>query len=109
MHKKDVPKLKSSLSLKPEFRPINNMVLDIRMPIQSRSEMPTGSGMEVLAQVKEEEPPPVIIMLTNYPYPQYRRKCIEAGADYFFDKSTEFRKVAEVLETLAQREVAPQQ
>ena len=41
-------------------------------------------------------------MLTNYPYPQYRKKCIEAGAECFFDKSTEFHGVTEVLEQLVQ-------
>jgi len=32
-----------------------------------------------------------------FPYPQYRQKCLAAGADYFFDKATEFEQVAEVL------------
>jgi DNA-binding NarL/FixJ family response regulator len=36
-------------------------------------------------------------MLTNYPYPQYRKKCIEAGADYFFDKSTEFDRIIDTI------------
>ena len=39
-------------------------------------------------------------MLTNYPYPQYRKKCMNGGADYFFDKSTEFNKITEVLKPL---------
>jgi hypothetical protein len=39
-------------------------------------------------------------MLTNYPYPQYRKKCKDAGADFFFDKSTEFDKITEVLKKL---------
>jgi DNA-binding NarL/FixJ family response regulator len=39
----------------------------------------------------------MVIMLTNYPYPQYRKKCADAGADFFFDKSTEFDKIAEVF------------
>ena len=39
----------------------------------------------------------VVIIFTNYPYPQYRKKCMEAGADFFFDKSMEFEKIPEVL------------
>lgn len=70
----------------------NVVILDIRMP--------NGSGIEVLGKIKESQTPPVVIMLTNYPYPQYRKKCMEAGADFFFDKSTEFEKVAEVLKEL---------
>lgn len=64
-------------------------ILDIRMP--------AGSGISVLEKIRAREKPPTIIMLTNYPYPQYRRKCMEAGADYFFDKSSEFHKVPGVL------------
>ncbi|MCK5212635.1 MAG: response regulator transcription factor [Dehalococcoidia bacterium] len=71
-------------------------VLDIRMP--------SGSGIVILEAVKREEGCPCIIMLTNYPYPQYRKKCMDAGADYFFDKSSEFHKVTEVLAGMVQRE-----
>jgi DNA-binding NarL/FixJ family response regulator len=35
-------------------------------------------------------------MLANYPYPQYRKKCMEAGADFFFDKSSEFDQIVTV-------------
>ena len=75
------------------------VILDIRMP--------GGSGIDVLQQVKKATKPPLVIVLTNYPYPQYRRKCIEAGADFFFDKSTEFDKVTEVLKKLKQNESKP--
>ena len=50
--------------------------------------------------IKAVEDGPVVIMLTAFPYPQHRRKCMEAGADYFLDKATEFGRVAEVLERL---------
>ena len=56
------------------------VTLDIRMP--------GGNGIEALAEVKKVQPAPIVIMLTNYPYPQYRKKCLDAGADYFLDKST---------------------
>ncbi len=65
------------------------VILDIRLP--------RGNGIEVLQNIKGNNPSVTIIMLTNYPYPQYRRKCMEAGADFFLDKSTEFEKVSEVL------------
>jgi DNA-binding NarL/FixJ family response regulator len=67
-------------------------ILDIRMP--------KGSGIRVLAQVKGEPSPPIVIMFTAFPYPQYRQKCLEAGADYFFDKASEFERLAGLLETL---------
>jgi DNA-binding NarL/FixJ family response regulator len=68
------------------------VILDIRMP--------EGNGMKVLARVKDEPSPPIVIMLTAFPYPQYRRKCMETGADYFFDKTTEFERVTSTLERL---------
>jgi len=70
------------------------VILDIRMP--------GGSGIDVLEHIKKTNAAPVVIILTNYPYPQYRKKCMALGAEYFFDKSTEFEKVTEVLETLIQ-------
>jgi len=71
------------------------VILDIRMG--------WGSGIEVLQHIKEESPSPLVIIFTNYPYPQYKKKCIELGADYFFDKSTEFEKVPELLRQLQSR------
>ena len=70
------------------------VILDIRMP--------GGSGIDVLREIKKGNQPPLVIVLTNYPYPQYRRKCIDAGADFFFDKSTEFEKITEVLMRFSQ-------
>lgn len=63
----------------------------------------SGNGVDVLRDIKEKHPSVTVIMLTNYPYPQYRRECLRAGADYFFDKSTEFEQVAEACGRLASR------
>lgn len=62
-----------------------------------------GSGIDVLQSLKKFDPAPAVIILTNYPYPQYRQRCLEAGADYFFVKSTEFDRVVPALEQLIQR------
>lgn len=56
-----------------------------------------GSGYEVLAKIKKREDQPIVIMLTNYSTLPFRKKAGEEGADYFFDKSTEFDKVIEIL------------
>ncbi len=68
------------------------VILDIRLP--------KGNGIEVLRELKNKDHAPVVIVLTNYPYPQYRTKCNAIGADYFFDKSTEFGRIKEVLRQL---------
>jgi DNA-binding NarL/FixJ family response regulator len=59
------------------------------------------NGMNVLERIKKSQSPPVVIMLTNYPYPQYRKKCRELGAEYFFDKVTEIESFVKVLRILA--------
>jgi two-component system response regulator DevR len=71
-------------------------ILDIRMPM--------GSGISVLEAIKRDEHPPVVILLTNCPYPQCRKKCMDARADYFFDKSSEFQMLTEVLVRMVARE-----
>jgi len=68
------------------------VILDIRMP--------GNNGIQVLEAIKKSTAAPVVIMLTAFPYPQYRKKCLEAGAEYFFDKATEFEQVAEVLKKM---------
>ncbi len=63
-----------------------------------------GSGIDVLKRIKEATPHVVAIMLTNYPFAQYREKCDELGADYFFDKSTEFDRAFEAIAGLMRGE-----
>ena len=62
--------------------------------------MPGGSGIDVLEGLKKDPSPPTVIVLSNYSDRQYRRKCLQSGARFFFDKSSEFHKVAEVLQVL---------
>lgn len=72
------------------------VILDIRLP--------DGSGIDVLQNVKQDQPAPVVIILTNYPYPGYRKRCLSAGADFFLDKSTEFDQLPRLFEQLKQEE-----
>jgi len=66
------------------------VILDIRMP--------GGSGIDVLQNIKQDEAAPIVIILTNYPYSGYRQKCLQAGADFFLDKSTEFDQILKLFE-----------
>ena len=72
-----------------ESRP-DVVILDLRMP--------DGTGLDVLERIRNERPTPKVIVLTNYPFVQYRKKCLEAGASFFFDKSTEFHKIPRAIE-----------
>jgi DNA-binding NarL/FixJ family response regulator len=69
------------------------LILDIQMP--------GGSGLDVLRAAKQHSPAPIVIMLTNYPYAQYREKCLELGADHFFSKSTNSNELLALIERLA--------
>jgi two-component system OmpR family response regulator len=55
-----------------------------------------GSGFDVLKTLRQDGPAPLVLVLTNHASVQHREKCLEAGADYFFDKANEFDKVQEV-------------
>jgi len=56
-----------------------------------------GTGVDVLRAVRPASPEIGFVVLTNHPNAQYRRVCMEAGADWFLDKSTEFGKIKEVV------------
>jgi len=74
------------------------VILDIRLP--------GPSGIEVLKDIRDKKLPIRVIMLTNYPYPQYRKRCMELGADYFLDKVTEIEKIIKVVKQLVKNKNA---
>ena len=78
---------RSIVELKPDV-----VLLDIQMP--------RGGGISVLEKLKHSSLSPTVIMLTNYPYAQYRNTCMKLGAHFFFDKSAEFEKVVETITQL---------
>jgi PAS domain S-box-containing protein len=82
-----------TIQLADEFEP-DIAVLDIRMP--------GGGGLKALKALRKKRPQTTVLIMTNYPYAQYRRKCLEAGADFFFDKSNEFERIAETVRELTE-------
>ena len=60
-----------------------------------------GSGLNVLQSLQMRHPDGKRIVLTNYASPEIRRKCIDLGADAFFDKSTEVDELIEYLNSLS--------
>jgi DNA-binding NarL/FixJ family response regulator len=59
--------------------------------------MPGGSGLDILKWIRSGADAPLVVVLTAHGEAGYRRTCLEAGADFFFDKATEFDRVREVL------------
>ncbi|WP_295980864.1 response regulator [uncultured Variovorax sp.] len=48
-----------------------------------------GTGLTVLRAGQSRLPHQRMVVLTNYPTPEMRRRCAELGADALFDKSKE--------------------
>jgi DNA-binding NarL/FixJ family response regulator len=75
------------------------VILDIQVP-------PSGmlrNGIDVLRLTKQQFPRTGVIMLTNFANPRYRDECARLGADFFFDKSSEFEQVPEAVLTILRR------
>jgi DNA-binding NarL/FixJ family response regulator len=77
-------------SLKPHV-----VILDVQMP--------GGSGIDVLKEIKQDRHPPVVLMLTNHASAPYRKKCMEWGADFFLDKSRDFESLASIFSSLVKQ------
>ncbi|NMG31612.1 response regulator [Aromatoleum evansii] len=65
-------------------------VLDIRLR--------GGNGIDLLKGIRSDAPDTTTIILTSYAHPALRERCRSAGADHFFDKSSEFDRIRFVLE-----------
>lgn len=69
------------------------VILDIRLK--------SGTGIDILHAIKRNlSASPIAIVLTNFPYDQYRKVCINLGADYFFHKATEFTEFVTTIRGL---------
>lgn len=78
----------SALRLVDEHAP-DIAILDIKVPGTGIAQ----NGIDVLRQVKVAHPDTKVIMLTNHATERYRSECQKAGADHFYDKSTEFEQL----------------
>lgn len=71
-------------------------ILDIKMP--------DGNGIDVLTAMKRDKISTKVIIFTNYPYLQYRKRCLDAGAEFFFYKATDLERLIDVLKGLILRQ-----
>jgi CheY-like chemotaxis protein len=62
------------------------------------------SGLEVLVEMKRHHPAKIII-LTNHSELYVRETCRDAGADYFFDKTIDFEKIPDTLNSILQKKM----
>lgn len=57
-----------------------------------------GSGLDVLRAVYPAVPEMHVAVLTNYATDQHRRACMNAGAEFFLDKSSDFPRIREIVQ-----------
>jgi DNA-binding NarL/FixJ family response regulator len=79
--------------LRPHF-----VVLDLRLA--------QGSGLFVIEAVKRRRTPPLIAVLTSYPHEQYRVRCAELGADFFFDKAAGLDGLLDACRAAAESQIS---
>jgi len=60
-----------------------------------------GSGLDVLAGLAQSSRPVITIVLTNYSSAVIREACLAVGANYFFDKTSEFNLARDAIERIA--------
>ncbi len=74
------------------------VLLDVRMPVLD--------GLEALSKLREEQPPPNVVMLSSYDYPTYRARAAALGAKGFLNKGASREQLVTALETAAKGESA---
>lgn len=66
-------------------------------------QLPDGNAIQIIPDLKRIAPGMQIAVLTNNASELNRNRCLDAGADWFFDKSTEFEKVQVLVQIQADR------
>ena len=69
------------------------VITDIRMP--------NGNGFELLEFINKNHEALKTIMITNYTYPQYKKKALKLGVDHFLSKTNELDKLIPILSSIS--------
>ncbi len=74
--------------------PVDAVIVDLKLR--------EGSGMAVIEKLRSANlnPQPKIIVFTNHPFPEIKKRAMKLGADYFFDKSADYDSVRTTLQEL---------
>jgi len=70
-------------------RPYDVFIVDLRLR--------EGSGFGVLRALQKAQPDALTIVLTNYTSEAVRKRCAELGVRWFFDKSSEFEGIVDLI------------
>ncbi len=59
-----------------------------------------GTGIEVLRYIRKNKYNTIVFIFTNYGYSEYRKHCMEEGADFFIKKIGETNTLIKEVESL---------
>ncbi len=60
----------------------------------------SDNGADLLVNIRKQYPDIMVVMLSNFSYPYYRKLCKDRGADFFFDKTTEFENILGLMKQI---------
>jgi two-component system, NarL family, response regulator DevR len=64
-------------------------------------QLEAGSGVDVMRDLSSAPERPTFIVLTNHSDARFRKLALQAGAQYFFDKSTQLEEFVEFVRLIA--------
>jgi CheY-like chemotaxis protein len=64
-------------------------------------QLPGGSGLDVLRAIKQAGLSSTVIAMTGLADPQIRQACLDAGASFFLEKSSEMEQLPAILSALS--------
>ncbi len=71
-----------------EFSP-EAILMDLRLPGEN--------GLELTKKIKAQYPNIIVVILTNYDFPEYRQAAYQSGADHFVSKDSFLNIVNSIL------------
>jgi len=87
--------VKHTIDIFQELNP-DLIILDIMMP--------DGNGMDALKVIKQRNRDQKVLIYTNFPNPLNRKKCMDLGADYFVDKTSEYGLILDIIKEIIENE-----
>jgi len=79
------------------FSTINQIEIEMPDLIILDLQLGEGRGTDVLSYLGLKDPRPLVVVLTNYADSNNKRTCMDRGADFFFDKSNEYKDLLSIL------------
>ena len=72
---------------------IDAIILDIHLPVRM--------GLSLLREIKSKYPFIKVIVFCNYEKPMFKNYCFKLGADFFYNKATEFPMLTKTVSLIA--------